>query len=113
MNTIPTTPADNQRAEHTPTPWDTRNPDELSKADKRPAWETIIQRDYRDVAIARIFQSGANGLRQSECEANAKFVVQACNSHAALVAALERVLHPMASDDDMEFARDALASAKG
>jgi hypothetical protein len=42
-------------------------------------------------------------------EANANLIASAPD----LLSALERLTHPMADDDDLDFARKAIAKAKG
>ena len=58
---------------HTPTPWTVNG--------------SFIQSDKKTVANV-----GDWNTRLDVDEANAAFIVRACNSHAALVAALERLL---------------------
>jgi hypothetical protein len=44
-----------------------------------------------------------------ETEANGRLLASAPD----LLAALERLAHPMADDDDLDFAREVIAKAKG
>lgn len=44
-----------------------------------------------------------------ESEANARLIASA----PELLAALERLAHPMADDEDLEYAREVIAKAKG
>lgn len=44
-----------------------------------------------------------------ETEANGKLIAAAPD----LLAALERLAHPMADDDDLDYAREVIAKAKG
>jgi len=45
----------------------------------------------------------------TEIESNARLICSA----PELLAALERLAHPMADDDDLDFAREVIAKAKG
>jgi len=46
---------------------------------------------------------------ESERQANADLIASAPD----LLSALERLVHPMADDDDLNFAREVIAKAKG
>lgn len=48
-------------------------------------------------------------LQKSESIANAHLIASAPD----LLAALERLAHPMADDDDLDYAREIIAKAKG
>ena len=77
-----------------------------------------------DIGTYDICRCGNDGLRTRVCrlhasqiepehggtiEANAKLIAAAPN----LLAALERLAHPMADDDDLDYARAIIAKAKG
>lgn len=86
-----TTP--NQKTGHTPTPWGFGD---LEKGSKRPMWEHIV--DSHGTQISTVMQSIVRGCQvigpetQEEAEANAAFIVRACNAHEALVAALKALI---------------------
>ena len=78
---------------HTPTPWE-----HTPMADGRHHVLGILCTEYRGnetapyhPLIASVFHGMGHAPREI-AEANAAFIVRACNSHAALVAALERTL---------------------
>lgn len=48
-------------------------------------------------------------LEKHETMANARLIVSAPD----LLLALERLVHPMADDEDLSFARDCIANARG
>ena len=59
--------------------------------------------DYRDVALCHEFAHSGDGAEQSD-EANARYIVNACNLYPELIAALRDVL-PLAVDlDDCDHA---------
>jgi len=72
---------------HTPTPWDLRS-------------RSITVKDNGEDIVAEA-NGGLSGTI-GEAVANAAFIVQACNSHAALVAAAEKFLDlcPRMNEDD-------------
>lgn len=82
---------------HTPLPWD---------------YFTGRTRHHVEVAY------GAPGMGTAICsvpksqEANAEFIVRACNAHYDLLAALE-ALYDRRTSDTMAKARDAIAKARG
>lgn len=93
-------------AAHTPTPWAVR--------------ETIGGKRWIYSGETRVAKA-ASGKRKAENEA---FIVRACNSHDALVAALERIerelrrakttgLHPYQVREIHEWIPAALKAAKG
>jgi len=91
---------------HTPGPW---------RIDA-PAGSVIIGPDEIDVALT----FAGSGFRELETdEANAEFIVRACNSHDELLAALQRVadwIFNIDGDcvaDAQAWARAAIAKAKG
>ena len=77
-----------------------------------------------DIGTYDVCRCGNDGLRTRVCrlhasqiepehggtiEANAKLIAAAPD----LLAALERLAHPMADDDDLDYARAIIAKAKG
>jgi hypothetical protein len=101
----------NMKAQHTPTPWVID-----------PSGSSINAGD----ALGRIADMKGDYIWPSEDKANAAFIVQACNSHQALVDALEATegtldwMEQFASegmqaecDKSLAMAREALALAKG
>ena len=134
MNPTPTTHADNQRAEHTPTSAPSHNPfnGDLVAALDSPVWrngETRIAFSDEENGIEGHVYAESHAM----AVARANFAVAAINSHASLVAALEKQikhteqLASMANGfaqelglgnkvnvaDWTDLARQALASAKG
>ena len=107
---------------HTPTPWRYG-----LKVSKRPAWEKILS---GPIHVATVVQCDSSPIRvlndtpksQAEAEANAAFIVRACNSHAQLVAALEKLIDHASEtyphfesprgQADIAQARAALAAAQ-
>ena len=81
---------DNQIASHTPGPW-------IAEAD----W-TIV--DEGGFEVAHIEHS-EHHKSQSEAEANARLIAAA----PCLLAALQRLVHPMADDEDREHAEELIA----
>ena len=117
---------------HTPTPWE-----HTPMADGRHHFLGILCTEYRGnetapyhPLVASVFHGMGQLAPREIAEANAAFIVRACNSHAALVAALEAVVkyleanRPMGKiqnifhllnqyeNDVMKPARAALAAAK-
>ena len=95
---------------HTPTPWAIKRTED---------WATlsvsIVDSDGQEVATIT-----PRGSTPDEMEANAAFIVTACNSHDALVEALEMLLADLNSmpqcyiqEDHENFARAALTLATG
>jgi hypothetical protein len=68
-------------SQHTPTPWTATFP--ITAAGKRDAW--VISGGRRSIALMPDTADMQND------EANAAFIVRACNSHDALVKALEKL----------------------
>lgn len=58
--------------------------------------------------IGRFEVADCKGYKQ-EREANARLIAAAPD----LLLALERLVHPMADDEDVSFARDCIANARG
>ena len=112
--------------QHTPTPW--------SIGSSNPGEGHVIESDSADRTIAwtanSYCASNDEEYISQEDEANAEFIVRACNSHDALLEALElydsfskanddwrqMVRNLLNSDDTPEVvikAREAIAKAKG
>lgn len=53
--------------------------------------------------------TSADQMRQGGREANARLI----SSAPELLSALERLVHPMADDEDLDYAREIIAKAKG
>jgi hypothetical protein len=98
---------------HTPTPWLVRF-DEDRFDSKLSILEVIDGRDESlnhpqgALVLARINVS-AFAPHMDEPLANAHLIASA----PELLAALERLTHPMADDDDLDYAREVIAKAKG
>ena len=75
---------------HTPGPWHYETGDDGA----------VI---YTGFTIAKIPIDG------SDWQSNARLIAAAPD----LLAALERLAHPMADDDDLDYAREVIAKAKG
>lgn len=118
MNSKNKPPAAGQAA-HTPTPWrvfkppfpDSTNPpcNEIRQASGNwPITKVTFSKPTHKGGIIR--------YDLAECEANAAFIVRACNSHAALVDALKKIEQTPARDACgmaiRETARAALASVQ-
>lgn len=78
--TQPTAPA--SMAMHTPTPW------QLSPDDKTCIWGHRVN-DATGITASYFFTLAETMGYKTEREANAAFIVRACNSHAQLVDALD------------------------
>lgn len=90
---------------HTPTPWHTyeRNPCAIGAGPKESPLHLL--------SIMR--QAGATEEQDAQQDANAAFIVRACNSHDALVAALKTIAceHYESAQYARDVARAALAKA--
>jgi hypothetical protein len=100
---------------HTPTPWKV-----VSREQYNHSKITISGKDYegaRFQPIASIEAGNSNALHlvidEQTQQANAAFIVRACNSHADLVAALEFIATDCPTSLHANRARAALAKAKG
>ena len=110
----PTNPHAAGKAAHTPTPWSVR----ASRNDE--GYGLLICDE--DQTILAGMDTWLGPTPEAEMEANAAFIVRACNSHAALVEALETLLNcPDLNMDSLEIetegaidqARAAIARATG
>ena len=90
------------KAAHTPGPWSVR-------ASRNDEGYGLLICDEDQTILARM-DTWLGPTPEAEMEANAAFIVRACNSHAALVDALQRMVHPMAGEDDMDHASALLAT---
>ena len=81
----PTNPHAAGKAAHTPTPWSVR----ASRNDE--GYGLLICDE--DQTILAGMDTWLGPTPEAEMEANAQFIVRACNSHAALVEAVERLLN--------------------
>lgn len=93
-------------SKHTPTPW-AFEPDHS----KRDGSQFIFSDADRDTWVATAENRETNG---AEASANAAFIVRACNSHDALVAALREIaaMNGTYCGVAVETARAALAAAE-
>lgn len=113
------------QAAHTPTPW---HVEEQTNSVGQLLYFRVEHpgRPYRGTVCHVFPAEHIGGITESEARANAEFIVRACNSHAALVAALSVLVAAhddqlfVCGDDDAEYAgrilREAiaaLADAKG
>lgn len=82
------------KPQHTPGPWRTTGPNVRAG----------------DALICYATNHHANAeTPEPEKLANARLIASA----PELLAALERLVHPMADDDDLNYAREVIAKAKG
>ena len=101
------------KSTHTPTPWLVRF-DEDRFDSKLSVLEVIDGRDESlnhpqgALVLARVNVS-AFAPHMDEPLANARLIAAAPD----LLAALERLAHPMADDEDLDYAREVIAKAKG
>lgn len=73
-------------------------------------WHLVSHRpNLVKVETARVVICDAFGGLNDETMANARLIASAPD----LLAALERLVHPMADDDDLDYAREVIAKAKG
>ena len=73
-------------------------------------WHLVSHRpNLVKVETARVVICDAFGGLSDETMANAHLIASAPD----LLSALERLAHPMADDDDLEYAREVIAKAKG
>ncbi len=73
-------------------------------------WETygctLYAGKYR---VGQTWDAEYDGLPTPEMEANARLIASAPD----LLSALERLTHPMADDDDLDYAREVIRKARG
>jgi hypothetical protein len=107
--------------QHTPTPWS------IGGLSSNPGEGHVIESDSADRTIAWTANSYCTANDEEyisqEDEANAEFIVRACNSHDALLRAIQEVLYSYEDDSDtdlaiklespMENLQEAIAKAKG
>lgn len=100
---------------HTPTPW-------AVEAGTSVIWGPAPSHDTREwgasLAEARVTFSRSYGrtVSREEADANAEFIVRACNSHDELLEALNLMVSNFAgllNDDDHDRVHAAIAKAKG
>ena len=114
----PTNPHAAGKAAHTPTPWSVR-------AARNDEGYGLLICDEDQTILARM-DTWLGSTPEAEMEANAAFIVRACNSHAALVEALkaireEATAYPEGGEDCFKYslsliaekARAAIARATG
>ena len=88
---------------HTPGPWTTKKLDIGTYDVCRCGNDEIRTR------VCRLHASQIQPEHGGTIEANARLIASAPD----LLAALERLAHPMADDDDLDYARAIIAKAKG
>lgn len=83
--------------EHTPGPWATEVDPETRElnivSNRRPYIAIVLTEDVWD----------------EQCAANARLIACAPD----MLRALQRIVHPMADDDDLEYAKEIIAKAEG
>lgn len=112
-----TPPHESHTMKHTPTPWHIVNRSTLSKftADWREIGPNVI--------MATSFDRTRDGETETHCgvkinEANADFIVLACNNHDRLLASLKQLIPILEIGEDVPMyivkeARQAIASVEG
>jgi hypothetical protein len=88
------------QSKHTPGPWNVDGDATVYG----PRFS--IANDKEQIGIFEV--ADCKGYKQ-EREANARLIAAAPD----LLLALERLVHPMADDEDVSFARDCIANARG
>ena len=91
---------------HTPGPW------EVDRANPEMVYTEYVDNDG---ASRYICDCDSDILPQKEYEANAAFIVRACNAHDELLAALEELLKykGVMSDESVSMAKAIIARARG
>jgi hypothetical protein len=88
---------------HTPGPWTTK------KIDTGVYDICRVGNDGLRTRVCRLHASQIEPEHGGDVEANAHLIASA----PAMLSALERLAHPMADDDDLDFARAITRKAKG
>ena len=90
---------------HTPGPWSVYQPESIDTCYEGEDNPATVRAGGTHVATIPGMRPHMTGHRQS----NARLIASAPD----LLAALERLAHPMADDDDLDYARQVIAKAKG
>ena len=98
---------------HTPGPWlvrfdEDRFDSKLSVLEVIDGSEASLNHPQGELVLARVNVS-AFAPHMDEPLANADLIASAPD----LLSALERLVHPMADDEDLDYAREIIAKAKG
>jgi hypothetical protein len=98
---------------HTPAPWivrfdEDRFDSKLSVLEVIDGSDASLSHPQGELVLARVNVS-AFAPHMDEPLANARLIASAPD----LLAALERLAHPMADDEDLDYAREVIAKAKG
>jgi len=98
---------------HTPAPWlvrfdEDRFDSKLSVLEVIDGSDASLNHPQGELVLARVNVS-AFAPHMGEPLANARLIASA----PELLAALERLVHPMADDEDLDYAREIIAKAKG
>jgi hypothetical protein len=98
---------------HTPAPWivrfdEDRFDSKLSVLEVIDGSDASLSHPQGELVLARVNVS-AFAPHMDEPLANARLIASAPD----LLAALERLAHPMADDDDLDYAREIIKKAKG
>lgn len=108
------------KAQHTPGPWHVYYGGNFTKVAPSEYDDMVKKTNYLGGAICCMDDwdgtSHTSDAGRLNAEANAEFIVRACNAHYLLVAALEGILlwdDGNLPGDVMDAARVALAKAKG
>ena len=98
---------------HTPGPWlvrfdEDRFDSKLSVLEVVDGSDASLNHPQGELVLARVNVS-AFAPHMDEPLANARLIASA----PELLAALERLAHPMADDEDLDYAREIISKAKG
>jgi hypothetical protein len=98
---------------HTPGPWlvrfdEDRFDSKLSVLEVIDGSDASLNHPQGELVLARVNVS-AFAPHMDEPLANARLIASAPD----LLSALERLVHPMADDEDLDYAREVIAKAKG
>ena len=91
--------------QHTPTPWTYQPLQPFMKGCPIGTGDLAIPTASTLIATAWNTTRGLSGPQGAETEANARFIVQACNAHEELLAALEDLLVFFKSGNDVPVER--------